>query len=164
MWPLNIFVNRFTDIQAASGILNHLLYLTPNRGLLYVTDTSGPSAKPSHTFEHLSCFLPGLLALGARTLELSDDDRQLHLWAAEGLAYTCWITYADHDTGLGPDEMIMEAWDDDPAGYRGRWISHVEAWKKRGSPGGVPPGLQEVEPKERDCCKFWANISYRRIS
>lgn len=136
-------------LKAASGILNHLLYLTPNRQLLYVTDTSGPDAIPSHTFEHLSCFLPGLLALGAHSLPLSDDDRELHLWAAQGLAYTCWITYADHATGLGPDEMLMEDWDDDPSGARGRWVDHVKAWKRNGSPGGVPPGLREVQTKER---------------
>ncbi|EKM50182.1 glycoside hydrolase family 47 protein [Phanerochaete carnosa HHB-10118-sp] len=140
-------------LKAASGILNHLLYLTPNRQLLYVTDTSGTNATPSHTFEHLSCFLPGLLALGAHTLPLSEDDKELHNWAAQGLAYTCWITYADHATGLGPDEMLMEDWDDDPTGANGRWIDHVKQWKREGSPGGVPPGLREVQTRkhtERD--------------
>lgn len=133
------------DLEASSAIINHLLYLTPNRQLLYVTDTSGKDVTPSHTFEHLSCFLPGLLALGAHTLPLSDADRELHLWAAQGLAYTCWMTYADHAAGLGPDEMYMQAWKDDPEGHQGRWIEHVRAWQKRGSPGGVPPGLQEVK-------------------
>ena len=43
----------------------------------------------SHEFEHLSCFLPGLLALGVYTLpELSHRDKDLHMWAARGLAYT----------------------------------------------------------------------------
>ena len=71
------------------------------------------------------------------------------MWAAQGLAYTCWITYADHASGLGPDEMVMEDWDDDPAGVHGRWIDHVEEWKSKGSPGGVPPGLRESEAKGR---------------
>lgn len=47
--------------------------------------------------EHLSCFLPGLFALGVHVLgeELSEAERELHLWAARGLGQTCWIMYAD---------------------------------------------------------------------
>lgn len=80
---------------------------------------------------------------------MSADDKELHLWAAQGLAYTCWITYADHETGLGPDEMDMEDWNDDPAGVQGKWVDHVKEWKRKGRPGDVPPGLQEVQTKER---------------
>ena len=141
-----------TDMRAVNGILKHLLYLTPERNLLYVTDVNGKYV--SRTFEHLSCFLPGLLALGASTLSLPEDERRLHEWAAKGLAYTCWITYADHATGLGPDEMIMNEWREDP--HKGRWLPHVEEWLAAGSPGGIPPGLREVEPKpvgERDYFK-----------
>lgn len=65
------------------------------------------------------------------------------MWAAEGLAYTCWMSYADQATGLGPDEMKMYHWADDE---QGRWITHVERWEKEGRPGDVPPGLQEVPP------------------
>lgn len=135
-----------TDLEAVNGILKHLLYLTPNRHLLYVTDTQGTQASPSYDFEHLSCFLPGLLALGAHALPLSAEDRQLHEWAAEGLGYTCWMTYADHETGLGPDVMIMDSWLYDPDGFKGRWLDHVKAWKKKGSMG-IPPGLQEGPTK-----------------
>lgn len=127
-------------MQAVNGIIKHLLYLTPTRNLLYVTDTR--NGHPTHTFEHLSCFLPGLLALGAHTLPLSPDDKQVHFWAAQGLAYTCWITYADHKTGLGPDEMVMTAWTEDE--HEGRWLPHLQDWQADGKPGSVPPGLQEV--------------------
>ncbi|KAF9466050.1 glycoside hydrolase [Collybia nuda] len=135
-------------LNSVSAILNTLLYITPTRHLLYVTDTQ--NGKPTHTFEHLSCFLPGLLALGVHTLELSAGDRELHLWAAEGLAYTCWVSYADQASGLGPDEMRMKAWK--PLA-EGRWMVHVERWKEEGRPGGIPPGLAEGKMKiagERD--------------
>ena len=132
-----------------NAILKHLLYLTPNRNLLYVTDATDD--RPSHMFEHLSCFLPGLLALGASSLPLPEADQQLHMWAARGLAYTCWTTYADHATGLGPDVMVMSAWPEDE--HNGRWLPHVEAWRKQGSKG-LPPGLAEVpielDTSERD--------------
>ncbi|RDX54010.1 seven-hairpin glycosidase [Lentinus brumalis] len=123
-------------LRDISSVLRNLLYITPDRQLLYVTDAY--RSKPSHTFEHLSCFLPGLLALGAHTLPLSPRDRQLHEWAAQGLAYTCWITYADSETGLGPDEMSMKP--------GGKWLDAVDVWERQGRPGGVPPGLAEVPP------------------
>ncbi|OCH87824.1 seven-hairpin glycosidase [Obba rivulosa] len=133
-------------MRASSSILKELLFLTPNRNLLYVTDTTG--GRPSHTFEHLSCFLPGLLALGAHTLPLAERERELHLWAAEGLAYTCWVTYADQASGLGPDEVVMHAIPRSAENPRaGRWLAHVEKWEEMGRPGDVPPGLREVPPK-----------------
>ncbi|KAI0918074.1 hypothetical protein AcV5_002851 [Taiwanofungus camphoratus] len=136
---------RHLYMRASSSIIKHLLYITPERQLLYVTDID--NGHPSHTFEHLSCFLPGLLALGAHTLPLSKHDKQLHEWAARGLAYTCWITYADQPTGLGPDEMAMEFVRSPGNPYDGRWLDLVENWEAEGRPGGVPPGLAEVPPR-----------------
>lgn len=136
------------DLRAATSIIESLLYITPNRNLLYVTDTTGGS--PSHTFEHLSCFLPGLLALGAHTLGLPPHEREVHAWAARGLAYTCWITYADQASGLGPDEVRMEAIrksEENPHG--GLWVDHLDRWILAGRQGGVPPGLVEVPMQPR---------------
>jgi mannosyl-oligosaccharide alpha-1,2-mannosidase len=103
----------------------------------------------SHKFEHLSCFLPGLLALGVYTLpELSPRDKELHMWAARGLAYTCYITYADHATGLGPDEIMMHRWS--PSPEKGRWLTQLEEWEAQESPSGPPPGLEEVPANATD--------------
>ena len=46
-------------------VLTRLMYITPTRQMVYVTDVNGVKYWPSHHFEHLSCFFPGLLALGA---------------------------------------------------------------------------------------------------
>ncbi|KAI0630670.1 seven-hairpin glycosidase [Trametes polyzona] len=133
-------------LRDVDAILSNLLYITPNRELLYVTDTT-PTG-PSHAFEHLSCFLPGLLALGAHTLPLPSRDRERQQWAAEGLAYTCWITYADHETGLGPDVMSMTRMPvDSEHPHGGRWLALVEEWEKKGRPGRVPPGLKQAPPQ-----------------
>ncbi|KAG8900579.1 hypothetical protein FRB99_005969, partial [Tulasnella sp. 403] len=90
-------------LKAVNGIIQNLLYISPTRNLVYVTDISGGT--PSNRLEHLSCFLPGLLILGTMTLSgsLSDSDKQLHTWAALGLSETCYITYMDQASGLGPD-------------------------------------------------------------
>ena len=138
---------RNIDLRDISAVLRDLLYLSPTRGLLYVTDTNANI--PSHTLEHLSCFLPGLLALGAHRLPLSPRftlrERERHMWAAQGLAQTCWLTYADAETGLGPDEVRFTA------GGR-RWLEVVEEWEQGGRVGEVPPGLRQVAPErvERD--------------
>jgi mannosyl-oligosaccharide alpha-1,2-mannosidase len=116
------------DMKAMDGIINHLLYLSKDRNLLYVTDL-GAWGTPSGDMEHLSCFLPGLLALGARLLDPeypwldrfssrirprsplpsdADDLRaklDLHMRAAVGLAHTCWVMYDEMPTGIGPEIM-----------------------------------------------------------
>ncbi|KAJ2699506.1 hypothetical protein FB645_005298 [Coemansia sp. IMI 203386] len=48
--------------------------------------------------EHLACFYPGLLALGAQVL-----DRPQDLVVAEQLARTCYLSYKTSPTGLGPE-------------------------------------------------------------
>ncbi len=183
------------DLRATTQIITQLLYLSPKRNLLYVTDTSSAiynyNGSPSHVFEHLSCFLPGLLALGAHTLPLDNLDslgiklehlgnttmygnggkayrrlsrynlKELHMWAAEGIAQTCYLTYADSATGLGPDEiMIMDGSHRktnqeengmdtvrrrrvDPDSYL--WIDVLDRWKWGGAKG-VVPGLEAKEP------------------
>jgi Glycosyl hydrolase family 47. len=141
-----------TDSKSTNAIIDKLLYLTPKRNLLYVTDIN--SGIPSNTFEHLSCFLPGLLALGAQTLKLPPRDKQRHEWAAQGLAYTCWMTYADQATGLGPDEMVMDSW---PLHESGRWVHHMDQWEKAGRPGGRPPGLRDVPAESKEHRDYTAN-------
>lgn len=103
----------------------------------------------SHKFEHLTCFLPGLLALGVYTLpELTPRDKELHMWAAQGLAYTCYIMYADHATGLSPDEISMDSWS--PVKDEGRWLTQLEEWRAQEPPSELPPGLEEVPATATD--------------
>ena len=166
-------------------MINNLLFLTPERHLLYVTDVDvrKRGIKPSHALEHLSCFFSGLLALGVHLLPLNDLDAlginvtaladdllpadqqayadlaqfdlaDLHLWAAEGIAQTCYLTYADQPTGLGPEIVRMAV---DPELGELRWIDAMRAWKAgRGGPGGrstgasgwehAPPGVGDIKP------------------
>ena len=54
--------------------------------------------------DHLCCFAPGMLALGAWG-ETADDD--LHL--AEELMKTCYAMYSDQPTGLAPEIASIRA-------------------------------------------------------
>ena len=132
------------DIRSANAILDHLTYISPKRHLLYVTDANVDSDggfSPSHIFEHLTCFLPGVLALGVATLP---DMPPTHMWAAQGLAQTCWTLYADSPTGLSPDEVIISTGSADPQ-WDGLWATHLARWEQSGSRGD-PPGLRLAEP------------------
>lgn len=135
--------------------------------MLYVTDLHATHGSPSGVFEHLSCFLPGLFALGAHLLPLDDlpslgidypslavglpprdhegfrklsgyNLRKLHMWAAKGLAETCYLTYADQPSGLGPDEVLFVS-----GGVR--WMKAMEEWRKHGGRGPIP-GLGRKKP------------------
>ena len=54
--------------------------------------------------DHLVCFLPGVLALGAHYG--AGGEREMKL--AEELMDTCWETYARQPTGLGPEIVHFE--------------------------------------------------------
>jgi mannosyl-oligosaccharide alpha-1,2-mannosidase len=131
------------DIKSATGIINNLVYQTRTRGLLYAGDIAHGSL--DHRLEHLSCYLPGILALGAHTLsdtELPPKEKEIHRWAAHGLAYTCAVSYADQESGLGPDQMKMR-------GDGRRWMEVVDEWESGGRRGGeIPPGMGEPEPEK----------------
>lgn len=90
-----------------------------------------------------------MLALGVKTLDLSPREKELHLWAAQGLGHTCYLTYADQLSGLGPDIMTMVHYN----AKEGRWMEHVEKWEEQGRPGGIPPGLAEAPLEQSDSRK-----------
>ncbi|KAJ7199252.1 glycoside hydrolase family 47 protein [Mycena pura] len=126
-------------IRSANAIIEHHLYVGSHRELLYATDLKG--GKPDNRFEHLTCFLPALLALGVRTpaLELSGPEQERHNWAAEGLANTCWTIYDDTTSGLSPDSVIFDQW---TVPERGRWVARLAEWE-HGGRDGPPPGVRD---------------------
>ncbi|KAF9525568.1 glycoside hydrolase [Crepidotus variabilis] len=170
-------------IKSARGIISNLIYLTPNRSLMYAGDLS--MGRLVHRMEHLSCFLGGLFTLGAEVIPdsipshpsivLSEEERNLHKWAGEGLTRTCTHTYLDQKSGLGPDEVTM--------GVTGRkWIDEIAKWEKEKENGerrGGVPGLSSnrfsedgegnhifadvVElPSEREYWNTWGNAYHLR--
>ena len=96
---------------------------------------------PSHKLEHLTCFLPGVLALGAVTLP---DVPQRHMWAARGFAQTCWMLYADSPSGLAPDKVSMIS-SSSTTGPSQLWVTHIEQWERSGGQGD-PPGVRSTAP------------------
>jgi hypothetical protein len=65
---------------------------------------------PGPFMEHLACFFPGLLVLGAETLPRHDPERaQWYIQTAEELTETCYQMYKSTPIGIGPEASIMSA-------------------------------------------------------
>jgi mannosyl-oligosaccharide alpha-1,2-mannosidase len=94
-------------MNSAAGIIDNLLLLSAERKVAFVTDSS--RGQLSGVFEHLTCFLPGVLALGTKLLDDSFftlwSTREKHEAAAAALAEACYTLYTDSPNGLSPDEV-----------------------------------------------------------
>ena len=128
------------------------MYISKTRHLLYITDISHDG--PSGRMEHLSCFFPGLIALGLHILPdsiyKSADEKLLFQYAAEGLAHTCWVLYADQATGVGPDEVVFEPYGPGSDEWEsGRWIDHMNEWIEQGKPEGKLKGVHNLAQPRR---------------
>ncbi|KAH6881195.1 glycoside hydrolase [Coprinopsis sp. MPI-PUGE-AT-0042] len=226
-------------LETMKSIIDNLLYVSPTRGLLYVTDLQveypytpagaeddiinpdgstktnadgtprtkspqKPNIRPSHKLEHLSCFLPGLLALGAYQIPLHTfeappvappdpeglklglhtrpeandgkrpwltpwelehkfpkEERERHRLAAEGLAYTCWVLYADQASGMGPDEVWFGTGgsSDTPE----KWVDVMKRWEATGSAATVNKKDADGGAKE-DANTDGEDIKLRQVS
>jgi mannosyl-oligosaccharide alpha-1,2-mannosidase len=104
-------------------------------------------------FEHLSCFFPGLLALGAHVLPesafSSPHERALHEAVARGIAHTCYLTYADMPSGLGADEVVMESFVEGRFDL-GRWLPRVDISQRSSGIPGVSRLAPPLKPTERE--------------
>jgi mannosyl-oligosaccharide alpha-1,2-mannosidase len=72
------------------------------QGLLYVSDLEG--GHNVHKMDHLVCFLPAVLALGAVTMPEEDSERaERYMTVAKGLTHTCYQMYHKYPTHLAPE-------------------------------------------------------------
>ncbi|KAG9065264.1 hypothetical protein KI688_002587 [Linnemannia hyalina] len=97
---------KFKDLYISSieamhrHLISHSQKPSETHLVLGVYDTATDSLVPK--MDHLSCFAPGLLALGAKVLNRPKD-----LIAASGLMETCIMSYQNSATGLGADEIAF---------------------------------------------------------
>jgi hypothetical protein len=69
-------------------------------------DGFSPRSSMARSFEHLGCFLPGLLALGAR--HSIDSGEETTAWThARSLLSTCTHLYEEHAANLGPERVVF---------------------------------------------------------
>ncbi|PIA13221.1 class I Alpha1,2-mannosidase, partial [Coemansia reversa NRRL 1564] len=85
-------------VTATEAIANNLVRTT-QRGLSFI-GTMSSTGEFYREMEHLTCFYPGLLALGAQVTGRKQD-----LALAEDLTRTCFLSYRTMATGLGPERF-----------------------------------------------------------
>ncbi|XP_027018619.1 mannosidase, alpha, class 1B, member 1b [Tachysurus fulvidraco] len=83
-------------MQAVEGIKKNLLKKSSPLGLTFVGELS--HGRFSSKMDHLVCFLPGTLALGAHHGLPTE-----HMELAQELMETCYQMYAQMETGLSPE-------------------------------------------------------------
>ena len=99
--------------ESIRGIRKHLLAFSKKAQLLVLGERpSGLEASLSPKMDHLACFMPGTIALGATGGQLLSKARQSSDWSqqreeeiliARELMKTCWATYKKTATGLAPE-------------------------------------------------------------
>eukprot|EP00946_MAST-07B_sp_MAST-7B-sp1_P005409 g5409.t1 len=86
--------------RSMDGMVSKLLKRSHPSNLAYVSDWDG--SRNVHKMDHLVCFLPGILALGAYT-KPDSPNRDRDMMVAKSLMYTCYQMYARTETGIAPE-------------------------------------------------------------
>jgi mannosyl-oligosaccharide alpha-1,2-mannosidase len=138
-----IYLEMWEEVLA--GIEKHLVVHTKHAGLKIIGELPrGIGGNVSPKMDHLVCFLPGSIALGATGGYTVTQARNMPGWTAQkerqmelarDIMKTCWGMYAVTKTGLAPEIAWFNANEEDlkprpgerPA--RGTKDS-LEAWKK----------------------------------
>ncbi|KAJ5171486.1 Glycoside hydrolase family 47 [Penicillium coprophilum] len=131
--------------EALAGIQKYLVTTTKHSHLQFIAELpNGINGKLSPKMDHLVCFLPGSIAIGATEGRTEAEARKLPTWSAKKeqqmklareLMKTCWAMYAVTATGLSPEITWFEADDADlqpKPGSRPQKKSKddVDSWKK----------------------------------
>jgi len=124
------------------GAISQLVFVSPHRHMIYITDIRERLA--TARFEHLSCFFPALLALGTSTLpNWTPNELELHQMVSHGLAESCWLTYKDSKSGLGPEDVLFNPFQPRDMNS-GLFIQHYDAWVAAGRKGAGPLGFDPL--------------------
>ncbi|KAJ2722451.1 hypothetical protein GGI07_003286 [Coemansia sp. Benny D115] len=70
--------------------------------MYFVGDLDSTATRFSPKFQHLTCFVPGMLALGSKVFDRPED-----LELAKNLTYTCFQMYNLTATSLGPEYVLF---------------------------------------------------------
>ncbi|PYH96561.1 mannosyl-oligosaccharide 1,2-alpha-mannosidase [Aspergillus ellipticus CBS 707.79] len=121
--------------EALAGIQKNLVTSTKNSNLHIIAELpDGIGGRLSPKMDHLVCFLPGSIAIGA-TEGTTDPQKEEQMRLARELTKTCWSQYAVTDTGLAPEIVWWEAntTDLDPfpgSSHRPPSSDYIESWRK----------------------------------
>lgn len=101
----SILFYRFRDayLTSTQQVLDMLVGYSKPSNMAFLGSNSRAGGSPSTSMDHLSCFYPGMLALGALN-ELLPETKEM----AENLTHTCYFMYnSTFPTHLAPDTFIF---------------------------------------------------------
>ena len=105
MYHLIPYLHRIREWyeRAANAIISKLIkYSRPNHMAFPAKLYSPDRTDFRSSMDHLSCFLPGMLALG-----YLHGFPKSHLDVARNLTHTCYQLYHQSPSGLSPEEVIF---------------------------------------------------------
>jgi len=85
-------------IESMEGMRRYMLRQFPQSELLYLGPYDTVGRNPQLVMDHLTCFVPGMLAIGAKVFDREED-----MMIAKGLLETCVFMYQSSETGLCPE-------------------------------------------------------------
>ncbi|OJJ47465.1 hypothetical protein ASPZODRAFT_141057 [Penicilliopsis zonata CBS 506.65] len=104
--------------EALMGVRKHLIAYTKNAQLTILGERPDGLHNALHPkMDHLVCFMPGTIALGATGGQLLSEAKKSREWTqrhaeeillAKELMKTCWATYLYTQTGLAPEITYFE--------------------------------------------------------
>jgi len=95
--------------EAMQGIKRHLVKKTKGpRHLTYVAEMSQHGHDIKKQMDHLACFLPGTLALGAHYGADAAGHAPWHMQLAKELMHTCYQMYKSNHHMLGPETVEFD--------------------------------------------------------
>lgn len=98
--------------KAIDGVVDVLLATSSQSGLLFIADWNGSGQQ--RKMDHLVCFMPGIMTLGAYTdpKGLSGTRAKRDLAVAKALMYTCREMYHRQVSGIAPEYVEFPTGDD----------------------------------------------------
>jgi len=129
--------------QALAGVRKHLIaYSSPSHFTVLGERPSGLSGKLSPKMDHLVCFMPGTIALGATGGATVEEAKKAGKWGrkeedemnlAIELTKTCWGMYKVTATGLAPEITFFQTNDPPHMEQDGKLTSNEmdnDSWKQ----------------------------------
>jgi len=84
--------------KSMKGVMEKLIYDSTPNGFTYIAEMQNGQVLPK--MDHLACFVPGMLALGAAD---AGPNKDKHMRVARGIAKTCYEMYRRQASGVAPE-------------------------------------------------------------
>jgi len=97
-------------LDRIDSVDNQLIKKSKPNGLTYIEQCNFGKTKCHGQFDHLVCFAPAMLALGAQ--ESANPKQKRHFKLAEELTETCYESYRRMPTGLAPEIIKFDHGED----------------------------------------------------